>query len=217
MDQSIHDATELRKKEADEFLVEHNQLSTAASLIDKATKRLEQFYSPNANKAAFLSTARVQPHVFTSAAARRMAAGFDDVLLQKNGRTSHQKAAVDPVVLPDTPTTYEKKESGGIIGLMNKMESEVTTDLRVAEVEENRAGADYAVLMKESKETRDADVKALHNKRAVKADTEEKLQQTKQQLDLTNKEVKQIELYLQSLHAECDFLMRNFGKRHDAR
>jgi outer membrane murein-binding lipoprotein Lpp len=218
MDQSIHDATELRKKEHDEYQVSSTQLSTAANLIDKATKRLEQFYSPNAHKAAFLSTSAARPH-FTTAAARRLAAGFDDdALIQKNGHTVLQKkASVDPVVLPDTPTTYEKKESGGVIGLMNKMKSDLVTDLREAETEEQHAGEDYADLMKESKESRDADVKALHNKREIKADTEEKLMQTKQQLELTNEEIKQIELYLVSLHTECDFLMQNFEKRHDAR
>merc|ERR1719420_1744837 len=100
---------------------------------------------------------------------------------------------------------------------MSKMKSDLATDLREGETEENHAASDYAVLMKESKETRDADVKALHDKKAVKAETEEKLQATKQQLDLTNEEIKQIELYLVELHTECDFLMRNYDQRHDAR
>ena len=43
------------------------------------------------------------------------------------------------------------------------------------------------------------------------------MQQTKQQFDLTNEEIKQLELYLVSLHSECDFLMQNIEKRHDAR
>merc|ERR1719387_1165702 len=132
------------------------------------------------------------------------------MLIQKQGQTVRhmKKAAVDPVVLPDTPTTYEKKESGGVIGLMKKMKSDVVTDLREAEVEENRAAQDYAVLMKESKETRDADVKALHGKKAVLADTEETLQQTKQQFDLTNEEIKQLELYLVSLLQSAIFSCR---------
>jgi len=216
MDQSIHDATELRKKEHDEYQTSSHELSTAEKLIDKATKRLEEFYSPKAG--AFLSTSIAKPH-FTSPAARRLAAGFDDVLIQKNDQTLHQKkkSSVDPIELPDTPTTYKKKESGGVIGLMNKMKSDLVTDLREGEVEENHAASDYADLMKESAESRAADVKALHNKKEVKADTEEKLHNTQQQLDLTNEEIKQIELYLKSLHAECDFLMQNFEKRHDAR
>jgi len=217
MDQSVHDATELRKKEHDEYQLSSHQLSTAAALIDKATKRLEQFYSPNTHKAAFLSTSVAQPR-YTSVAARRLAADFDVALIQKHSHTvHHKKYAVDPIVLPDTPTTYEKKESGGIINIMNKMKSDVVVDLREAEVEENHASQDYAVLMKESKESRDADVKALHNKRGDKADAEEKLQQTKHQLDLTNQEIKQLELYMVSLHTECDFLTRNFEDRHDAR
>lgn len=217
MDQSIHDATELRKKEHDEYQTSSHELSTAAKIIDKATKRLEQYYSPSAHKAAFLSTAAVKPH-FTSAAARRLAAGFDDALIQKSDSTSHQKkSSVDPIELPDTPTTYLKKESGGVIGLMNEMKKDVLTDLREGETEENHAAKDYADVMKESKEIRDADVKTLHAKKEVKADTEEKLAQTQHQLDLTNEEIKQIELYLVSLHTECDFLVRNFEDRHEAR
>merc|ERR1719159_984987 len=101
MDQSIHDATELRKKEHVEYQASSKELSVAATLIDKATKRLEEYYSPKASaKAAFLSTAVAKPH-YTTAAARRLAAGFDDVLLQKHDQTMRQKkSSVDPIVLP---------------------------------------------------------------------------------------------------------------------
>merc|ERR1719454_1477063 len=72
-------------------------------------------------------------------------------------------------------------------------------------------------MMKESAEMRAGMVKALKEKKVVKADTEERKQQTVQQNDLTIEEIKHLELYLAQLHSECDFLLRNFENRHDAR
>jgi len=214
LDQDVKDASDLRKKEHGEFSAQYSALSAAASLIDKATKRLENFYSPNAAKTALLSIRKPEPAAENSAAYRLLTTGFQDLDFVQ---LKQRKSTVDPIVLPDTPTTYQKKESGGVIGLMNQMKSDVVSDLREGEVTEAHAAKDYVVLMKESAESRAAFVKALHTKKEDKADTEEKLMQTKQTNDLTVKSLKQIDLYLAQLGTECDFLMRNFDQRHDAR
>merc|ERR1719379_1436161 len=72
-------------------------------------------------------------------------------------------------------------------------------------------------MMKESKEMRAGLTKSLKEKKVVKADTEERKTQTVQQNDLTIEEIKHLELYLAQLHTECDFLLRNFDNRHEAR
>merc|ERR1719159_1101689 len=71
--------------------------------------------------------------------------------------------------------------------------------------------------MKEAMESRAATVKAMKQKILVKAETEEKRQQTDKKNELTIDELKHLELYLVQLHAECDFLVRNFDNRHEAR
>merc|ERR1719311_1818517 len=71
--------------------------------------------------------------------------------------------------------------------------------------------------MAEAKDMRADMVKTLKEKKVVKADTEERKQQTVQQNDLTINEIKHLELYLAQLHTECDFLLRNFDNRHEAR
>jgi len=124
---------------------------------------------------------------------------------------------VDPVVLPTTPKTYEKKESGGVIGLMNEMKTDLTTDMKEAEMEEKHASIDYVREMGEAKDQRAADVKSKTDKEATLAKTEEKLVQTKELNELTIQEIYQIKMYLKKLHIECDFLMRNFENRHEAR
>merc|ERR1719324_918753 len=103
------------------------------------------------------------------------------------------------------------------MNLMSEMMSDLETDMTRSFTEEKHAAKDYVILMKESKQMRADMVKALKEKKVVKADTEERKGQTVQQNDLTINEIKHLELYLAQLHTECDFLLRNFENRHDAR
>merc|ERR1719310_2420719 len=132
-------------------------------------------------------------------------------------QVSKDDSKVDPVILPTTPKTYEKKESGGFLGLMNEMKTDLKTDMKEAEMEEKHASIDYVREMAEAKEARALDVKTKTDKEAVKADTEEKLAQAIQLNELTIEEIRQIKIYLTKLHIECDFLMRNYENRHEAR
>merc|ERR550537_460180 len=100
---------------------------------------------------------------------------------------------------------------------MAKMKSDLVTEMREAETEEKHSAKDYKEMMKEAKVSRATNVKALKAKKLQKAETEEKKQDVQRQNDLTIAEIKQLELYLVQIHAECDFLMRNFENRHDAR
>merc|ERR1719217_390305 len=97
------------------------------------------------------------------------------------------------------------------------MMSDLETDLVGSFTEEKHAAKDYVKMMKESKEMRAGLVKSLKEKKVVKADTEERKEQTVQQNDLTIEEIKHLQLYLAQLHTECDFLLRNFDNRHEAR
>merc|ERR1719333_812395 len=100
---------------------------------------------------------------------------------------------------------------------MNEIKLELKTDMKESEVEEKFAQKDYVRMMKEAKEARETDVKTLTNKKAVKAETEDKLVSSKERLKLTEKELYQLKLYLKKLDVECSFLMRNFDNRHEAR
>jgi len=226
LDADVYHASELRKEEHAAFAADYANMDAAKALIKKAAARLQKFYSPKAAAAtgAFLSIHKVEPKFNAKGTAvySRLAkdVDFDSLLQTKHAKFASklkQSVKVDPIVLPDTPGKYEKKESGGVMGLMNEMMSDLETDMTGSFTEEKHAAKDYVVLMKESKETRAGMVKALKEKKVVKADTEERKGQTVQQNDLTIAEIKHLELYLAQLHNECDFLMRNFENRHDAR
>merc|ERR1719335_1490515 len=124
---------------------------------------------------------------------------------------------VDPIVIPDTPSTYEKKESGGVMGLMNEFKTDLKTDMTESETEEKFMAKEYVRVMSDAKATRDQDVKSKSAKEADKAMLDQKLVDNKAKLALTEEELHNLELYLVQLHTECDFLVRNFEVRHEGR
>merc|ERR1719160_966119 len=137
--------------------------------------------------------------------------------IQKKVVLRHHAHKVAPPVLPDTPGTYEKKESGGVLGLMQDMKEELTADMREAETDEKYAASDYVRIMKEAKETRAQLVKNKDHKLSVKAETKQRIADAKSKQTLTLDELQSLQLYIAQLHTECDFLMRNFEARHDGR
>merc|ERR1719316_1385753 len=71
--------------------------------------------------------------------------------------------------------------------------------------------------MKEAKETRAQLVKNLNHKKAIKAETQQRIADAKSKQTLTLDELQNLQLYIVQLHTECDFLMRNFELRHSGR
>merc|ERR1719160_1762699 len=137
--------------------------------------------------------------------------------VQKKVLLRNHAHKVAPPVLPETPGDYKKKESGGVLGLMQDMKEELTADMREAETDEKYAASDYVRIMKEAKETRAQLVKNKDHKLSVKAETEQRIADAKSKQSLTLDELQNLALYIAQLHTECDFLMRNFEVRHDGR
>merc|ERR1719231_491218 len=71
--------------------------------------------------------------------------------------------------------------------------------------------------MSESAEKRKSDSKSLADKEAAKADLEVDLESYKSEKTATTKELMATLKYIQSLHAECDWLMEYFEVRKEAR
>lgn len=223
LDKEVHEATEQRKSEHSEFVNTFATMDTARRLIEKAATRLEKFYSPKAHQAKkdavkdqalanaglSLVTSRAVPK---SLAVQRMEASF--ALIQRH---SARKNKVDPITIMDTPKTYEKKESGGVIGLMNEMKSDLTADMTAAETEEKYSAKDYSRVMTEAKETRAADVKSLNHKKDIKADLEGKIADAKELQGVTLEELQNLAIYMVQLNTECSFLQRNYDVRHESR
>jgi hypothetical protein len=236
-DKMVHEATEQRKAEHQDFVDSFATGATAIRLIDKAIKRLEKFYSPEkfaAEKKAVKDAALAKAglsllHKNKDAALvqkleNKMMPGGFDALIQTHATVESQKRfsmavrdGVDPIVLPSTPKTYEKKESGGVMALMNEFKTDLKTDMTESETTEKMMAKDYVRIMTDAQASRAQDVKSMNEKKAAKAVLDQKLVDNKAMLALTEEELHNLELYLVQLHTECDFLMRNFEARHEGR
>jgi len=232
MDKMVFEATAQRKQEHQEFVDELATSASAVRLIGKAKQRLEKFYSPKkfksdrkAERDAALSAAGVtqtygaslissQSGVKRVEASLLQGAGDFDSFIQQR-QTLRIRAA--PVELPKTPGTYEKKESGGVIGLMTEFETDLKLDMTEAETDEKHAAQDYTRVMKDAHETRGQDVKSMNMDKASKATLHQKLLDEKTLLKATIEELHNLELYLLQVHTECDFLIKNFEVRHEGR
>merc|ERR1719198_2832007 len=71
--------------------------------------------------------------------------------------------------------------------------------------------------MKSSAAKRAAESKSLTEKESIKASLEEDLEASKGTLDSTTKELTATLQYIASLHLECDWLMKYFDVRKEAR
>merc|ERR1719310_539591 len=97
--------------------------------------------------------------------------------------------------------------------LIKDLDKEMTE----AEAEEKDAQADYEQLMSDSAEKRAADSKSLAEQEAAKADAEAALQQQGADKKAAEKELGATLQYIHSLHNECDWLLKYFEARKEAR
>merc|ERR550537_820213 len=86
-----------------------------------------------------------------------------------------------------------------------------------AEAEEKDSQADYEKAMKDAAKKRASDSKAVADKTGAKADTQAALQQHKDGLASASKELAATNQAIGALHGDCDWLLKYFDIRKEAR
>merc|ERR1719324_776742 len=86
-----------------------------------------------------------------------------------------------------------------------------------AETTEKDAQADYEQAMKDAAEKRAADTKTLADKGKAKAEMTADMEAHTEEKAATTKTLMATLEYIQSLHAECDWLLQYFEVRKEAR
>jgi len=113
------------------------------------------------------------------------------------------------------PTKSE--ESGGVIAMLDLLVKDLDKEMTVAETEEKESQAEYLKLMEDSKEKRADDSKLLSDKESAKAELEVELAAYKDAKASSSKELTSTLEYISSLHADCDWLIKYFDARKEAR
>jgi len=191
LDKAVAEATQQRKAES----VEHKELMTsntaAKELLLFAKNRLNKFYNPKLHKSA-------------------------PALAQLDLTESVRGAPPPP---PETAAAYKKKsqESNGVIAMVDLLVADLDKEMTESETEEKSAQADYEKAMSDSAEKRRQDTKSLTDKEAAKADMTSALEKAGGEKKAATKDLMGVDKYIQSLHSECDWLLKYFDFRKQAR
>jgi len=120
---------------------------------------------------------------------------------------------------PEAPGAYKKDSEGGggVIAMIDSLIKELDTEMTESETEEKLAQEDYEEMMKDSAAKRAADTKALAEKEAALADAENLVVAKGEELTSTQKELMAVHEYMGQLHGECDWILKFFDVRKQAR
>jgi len=191
LDKSVAEATEQRKDENKEYTELMASDAAAKELLGFAKNRLNKFYNPKQYKAA---------------------AVLADV-------SAHNAGKVAPGPPPATAAAYSKKseESNGVIAMIDLLIKDLDKEMTEAKTTEKDAQGDYEQAMKDSAEKRATDSKTLADKQKAKAETTSDMEANTEEKAATTKTLMATLEYIQSLHAECDWLLQYFEVRKEAR
>jgi len=224
LDKSVAEATAQRKAEHAEFTDLMAADNAAKDVLNFAKNRLNKFYNPKLYKPPpkreLSEMDRITVAEGGTLAPTNPPAGIAGtgitVLSQVN---VHDQNNVAPPPPPETFGAYTKKTEGnnGVVEMINLLIKDLDKDMTEAQQEEKDAQEDYERFMRDSAEKRTQDAKMLSDKQSAKADMEGELQAHTDAHAAAGKELMATNQYIASLHAECDWLVKYFDARKQAR
>merc|ERR1719420_1580007 len=114
-------------------------------------------------------------------------------------------------------THQRSAKSGGVMALMDSIIHDTEMAMKDAEFAEKEAQDDYAEVMSDAQTNRAQDSKSMTDKTAAKADLEAKLVTEKESHAGATNALLSAGKLITDLHAQCDFIVENYGLRKEAR
>jgi len=222
LDQSVTESTEQRKQENEDYSELMANDNTAKQVIEFARNRLNKFYNPKLYKAPPKRELTEEQRITlgmggtlapTAPPGGVAGTGIGASFLQMSAR----RGAPPPP--PDTFGAYSKKaeESGGVLQMMDLLIKDLEKEMAGAGVDEKNSQADYEKFLRDAADKRAKDSKLVSEKEGAKAETQSALEGFKEDKKSAEKNLAATIDYIQSLHHDCDFLMKFFGLRKQAR
>jgi hypothetical protein len=234
MDASVEAATKQRKEEHAASNGRLAENGAAKQLLEMAQKRLNQFYNPKLveapPKAAFVQEA---PTAGPTYDADLVDHGADDdgdeapsfVQVQAHSLAADEEAlddaseseSEDESLSSDSESKPQGQAAGGVMQMIAMLKEDLSKQIVETETEEKEAQKDYEIFMKDSSEKRAIDSKAVADKESAKAKVETEIQKAKSKLEGEKASLIESKQELMELHADCDWLLKNFDARKNAR
>mmetsp|Transcript_65027 Transcript_65027/g.125558 ORF Transcript_65027/g.125558 Transcript_65027/m.125558 type:complete len:680 (-) Transcript_65027:36-2075(-) len=120
---------------------------------------------------------------------------------------------------PESFDAYTKKseDNMGVIAMIDKLMMDLDKEMAEAETEEKNSQADYETCMRDSAVKRTTDAKLLSEKESTKAELESDLQSNTDDKAAASKELMSTMGFISQLHNQCDFLVKYYDVRKEAR
>jgi len=215
LDGDVTDATENRKKEHADYEELMASDSTAQEVLEFAKNRLNKFYNPKLHKAPpkreLSEEDRITVNMGGTLAPTAAPGG-----IAGTGINLVQGAPPPP---PEAGTAYAKntEESGGVIAMIDLLIADLEKEMTEAKMEEKHAQEDYEQFLEESAGKRAKDSKSFAQKEAAHAEAVSSFEGFKADLAAAEKDLTATLSYIQSLHADCDFLVKYYNMRREMR
>jgi len=224
LDKSVAEATEQRKEENAEYTELMASDGAAKEILGFAKNRLNKFYNPKLYKAPPKRQLSEEDQIVVNnggtlapTAAPGGIAGTGVTVFA--AVSAHNADQVAPPPPPETAAAFSKKseESGGVIAMIDLMVKDLTKEMTEAKATEKNAQEDYEQAMKDAAEKRATDTKTLADKGKAKAEMEADVEANTEEKTATEKTHMATLEHIQSLHAECDWLLQYYQVRKEAR
>ena len=215
LDKEVADATENRQAEHEDFKATYAGNTAATDLLKFAKNRLNKFYNPSQY----------------AAPPKRELSEEDQITLNMGGTLAPTEAPggiagtgigfvqAAPPPPPAADMAYKTKgeESSGVIVMIDTLVNDVETEMQEAKLEEKDAQGDYEKFIADAASKRAEDSKSMTDKEAALADTSDSLVTNKEALKNKKFEQMETEKYIGGLHADCDWLLKYYDMRKEAR
>jgi len=219
LDKSVTEATEQRKEEADAYAPLMAGDATAKDLILFAKNRLNKFYNPKLYKGDTRLYSEGKERTDEDRATVASGGTLEDEKLGGIAETGYGLAQEPLPPPPATIEAYSKKseQSGGVIALMDLLVKDLDKEMIEAKVVEKNAQEGYENFMKDASEKRAQDAQTVSDKEGTLADTNARLIEVKDAKGTSENNLMAVEKYISNMHADCDWLIKYFDMRMEAR
>merc|ERR550539_1008971 len=192
--------------------------TAAKELLNFARNRLNKFYNPKLyvppEKVELTAEGRIEASISGTEPPTEAPGGIADT-----GITVLAQHGAAPPPPPEAVAAFRAKEqeNTGVIAMIDLLVADLDKQMTEGTTGEKEAQTDYETMMADSAEKRATDSKTLSEKARTKAATEVALDEHQEAEQAATKEHMATLEYDAMLHADCDWFLKYFDVRKEAR
>jgi len=217
LDKEVASATETRQEEHEDFTSTSASNAAAVDLLKFAKNRLNKFYNPSLYKAPPKRKLSEDEQITLNMGGTLAPTEAPGGIAGTGIGLVQAHAAPPPPPAADMAYKAKGEESSGVITMIDTLVNDVEKEMQVAELEEKDAQGDYEKFMTDAGNKRAEDSKSMTDNEGSLAETQESLVSNKELLKNKNTEAMETAKYMGELHAECDWLLKFYEMRKEAR